>query len=156
LALSAGPLVGLVAVIVLAPTATSAAIDAGFSATTALLGVAWQGLFLGILLVALVLALSPWGAARLGGPDATPVLGFLPWLTVILCTLLAGGGVFFSAAEPMYHLLTPAPAFPDLEAETRQALVAGLAQSFLHWGFVPWALFGTPPAIALSAAHPLH
>jgi len=155
LALSAGPLLILVGAIVLAPQATKGWIDAGFGLTTWALGALWQGVLLGMLVLALGVALSPWGRARLGGADARPVLGFVPWLAVILCTLLAGGGVFFSAAEPVYHLLTPPPAFPGVEGGTHPALVAGLAQAFLHWGFLAWAVVGTLPAIALSAAHTL-
>lgn len=157
LALSAGPLVLLVMLIVAAPATARAWIDVGFGWTTWALGAVWQALLVVVFLVALGLALSPWGRARLGGREASPTLGFLPWLTVILCTLLAGGGVFFSAAEPLYHLQTPPPLYAgEVQANTRPALVAALSQSFLHWGFLAWAVVGTLPAIALSAANTVH
>ena len=64
-----------------------------------------------VFIVAMGLAISPIGALRLGGKEAKPTIRFFDWCAVLICTLLAGGGVFWSAAEPLFHFQTPAPYF---------------------------------------------
>ncbi len=155
LALSAGPLVGLVGLILAAPEAAATTIDTLFAGATTAFGLGWQILVLATFVGAVGLALSPWGAARLGGVDA-PERGFLPWLAILLCTLLAGGGVFWSAAEPMFHFLTPPPTAEGVEGGTVAAVDPALAQSHLHWGFLAWSVVGTLAAVALSASRVRH
>ena len=75
------------------------------------LGGLWQWMVLLLFVIAVVLAISPIGKLRLGGAEAKPSLKFFDWCAVLICTLLAGGGVFWSAAEPLFHFRTPAPYF---------------------------------------------
>ena len=65
---------------------------------------------------------------------------------VLICTLLAGGGVFWSAAEPLYHFQAPAPLFADIAAGTAEAVDPALAVSYLHWGLA-WAMVATTVTI---------
>ena len=65
------------------------------------LGGIWQWMVVLLFLIAIVMAISPVGRVRLGGVDAKPSLKFFDWCAVLICTLLAGGGVFWSAAEPL-------------------------------------------------------
>jgi len=74
------------------------------------------------------------------------------WLSIIMCTLLAGGGVFFAAGEPIYHFVVTPPAFTS-EPGTAAAVSNAMAQSFMHWGFLAWAVLGTLAAIVLAHAH---
>jgi choline-glycine betaine transporter len=69
-----------------------------------------------------------------------------------MCTLLAGGGVFFAAGEPIYHFVVTPPAFTS-EPGTAAAVSNAMAQSFMHWGFLAWAVLGTLAAIVLAHAH---
>lgn len=71
---------------------------------------------------------------------------------MVMCTLLAGGGVFFAAGEPIYHLVVTPPAF-ETEAGTAAAVAPALAQSFMHLGFLAWAVLGSLTAIVLAYAH---
>jgi hypothetical protein len=75
------------------------------------LGGIWQWMVLLLFLIAIAIAISPVGRLRLGGEDAKPSLKFFDWCAVLICTLLAGGGVFWSAAEPLFHFQTPSPTF---------------------------------------------
>ena len=117
-----------------------------------LLGGTWQWMVVALFLIAVVLAVSPVGGLRLGGPDAKPNLRFFDWCSVLICTLLAGGGVFWSAAEPLFHYLTPSPVFSDVTGKSPAAVDPALAVSFLHWGFLAWALVATTTTITNSGA----
>ena len=116
------------------------------------LGGIWQWMVVLLFLIAIVMAISPVGRVRLGGVDAKPSLKFFDWCAVLICTLLAGGGVFWSAAEPLFHYLTPSPLFQaaGVEGKTAAAVDPALAVSFLHWGFLAWALVATTTTITFS------
>jgi choline-glycine betaine transporter len=124
--------------------------SAGKEVVTQQLGSLWQWMVVLLFLIALGIAISPVGKLRLGGHNAKPSLKFFDWCAVLICTLLAGGGVFWSAAEPLYHFQSPAPYFPDVAAGTAAAVDPALAVSFLHWGFLAWALVATTVTISLS------
>ena len=103
-----------------------------------------------VFLVAIGLAISPIGSIKLGGEKSKPSLSIFEWCSVLICTLLAGGGVFWSAAEPLIHFLTPATYFSQYEGNTKSAIDQAFAVSFLHWGFLAWALVGSTIAITFS------
>lgn len=124
------------------------AIQAAKAGVSSALGLFWQTVAAGSFVVALVLALSRFGHRRLGGSDR-PEMPYGRWLATILCTLLAGGGVFWSAAEPMYHFLSPPPTFPGVAPASPAAVAPALAQSFFHWGFLAWSVTGTLGAVVL-------
>ncbi|MEM9693324.1 MAG: BCCT family transporter [Myxococcota bacterium] len=155
--LSAGPLLGFALTVLALPEWATDIVKAGFSAITeSPVGGLWQGFLLLYFVVAIGLAISPWGKAKLGG-EVTPEMDRLRWLAVILCTLLAGGGVFWSAAEPMYHFTSPPPFFgASAAAGTAEMAPRALAQCHLHWGFLAWAVVGTLAAVAVSAARTLY
>jgi glycine betaine transporter len=101
-------------------------------------GAVMQFVFLAIWLTCLLIAFSKYGDVKIGGKDAKIDIKTYNWFAIILTTLLAGGGVFFSAAEPMYHFLTVPKAFGAIAAGTEEAIGPAMAQSFLHWGFLAW------------------
>ena len=114
------------------------------------LGSIWLLMVVAISILAFFLGFSPIGSLRIGGKDAKPSLKFFDWCSVLICTLLAGGGVFWSAAEPLQHFLSPASYFSDIEGGTAQAVDPALSVSFLHWGFLAWALVATTVTITFS------
>lgn len=129
----------------------SGAVSTGFSWTAATLGSFFQLLLLLTFIVAIGVAVSPAASAKVGGLDK-PEMSTFKWLSIIMCTLLAGGGVFFAAGEPVYHYIVTPPAF-DHEAMTAEAVAPAMAQSFMHWGFLAWAILGTLTATVLAHAH---
>lgn len=127
------------------------AVGDGFAWTARALGSFFQLLLLLTFFIGMGVAISPAASARVGGLDE-PEMSTFKWLAIIMCTLLAGGGVFFAAGEPVYHFVVTPPAF-DTEAGTAAAVSGALAQSFMHWGFLAWAILGTLTAIVLARAH---
>ena len=101
------------------------------------------------------LAVSPFGKLQLGG-QASPDRSFGAWIALLLCTLLAGGGVFWSAAEPLYHFQTLPPVFDDVVAKTAAAVGPALAQCHLHWGTLAWCSVALLGAIVLMVGEELH
>ena len=93
----------------------------------------------------------PASRVRLGNIEK-PEFTVFQWGSMIMCTLLAGGGVFWAAGEPMAHFLFPAPYF-GVEGSTAEAVNPAMAQSFLHWGFLAWSILGALTTIMLMHYH---
>ncbi|MFC4559542.1 BCCT family transporter [Virgibacillus kekensis] len=112
-------------------------------------GAFWQVLLFGNFVIGLFLAFSRYGKVRLGKLDR-PKYSYYRWVAMILVTLLASGGVFWAAAEPMYHYMTTPPLFGGGEFNN---IPAAFAQAFFHWGFVAWAILGTLATIVMMYVH---
>jgi len=126
-------------------------VNSAFAASTKMFGAYWQVLLLLTFIIGLVLALGRTGSVVLGGIK-TPEMTTFKWISVIMCTLLAGGGVFWAAAEPMAHFTSPPPLFGG-EAGTVDAAYNALAQSFMHWGFLAWAILGSLTGVVFMYLH---
>ena len=129
----------------------SGLIDIGFAWSAKWFGLYWQLLLLGTFLMGLLLVFLPGGKAKMGAVDA-PEFNAFQWGSMIMCTLLAGGGVFWAAGEPMAHFLSPPPLF-TVEAKSAAAAGPALAQSFMHWGFLAWAILGALTTVMLMHYH---
>jgi glycine betaine transporter len=129
----------------------SAMVDWGFNFSATYFGLYWQVLLLVTFLLGLVLCVLPGGKAIMGGL-ATPEFTVFQWGSMIMCTLLAGGGVFWAAGEPMAHFLSSPPLF-GAEAGSEAAINPALAQSFMHWGFLAWAILGSLSTVMLMYYH---
>ena len=129
----------------------SAAVTNAFGGATKLFGAYWQVLMLLTFLIALYVAISDSGKARLGNLDA-PDISTYKWVAIIMCTLLAGGGVFWAAAEPMAHFINSPPLF-GVESSSPAAVYPALAQSYMHWGFLAWSILGSLTAIIFMYLH---
>ncbi len=130
----------------------SKVVNSSFAFSCKYFGAYWQVLLLATFLVSIVLACTRYGSVKIGNLEE-PEMSTFRWVAIIMCTLLAGGGVFWSAAEPMYHFTSTPPAFGVVENGTRAAIAPALAQSYLHWGFSAWAILGTLSAVVLMYAH---
>lgn len=125
-------------------------VNAGFGFATKYFGAYWQVLLLLNFLIGLALAFGRTGYVRLGGL-AKPDIDTFKWLSIVLCTLLAGGGVFWAAAEPIAHFVTAPPLYG--EASPKTSAINALSQSFMHWGFLAWAILGCLSSIVLMHLH---
>lgn len=135
-----------------APTAVGNMVNVGFTFSANTFGFYWQVLLFLTFVVSLVIMFTPWAKAYLGHVTK-PEFDRFKWVAMIMCTLLAGGGVFWAGAEPMYHYLyAPPPLASHITDEFSRATVA-LSQAFVHWGFLAWAILGTTGAIVLTYAH---
>ncbi len=131
--------------------ALSAAVDWGFDVSATYFGLYWQVLLLATFLIGLVLCVLPGGKAIMGGLVA-PEFTVFQWGSMIMCTLLAGGGVFWAAGEPIAHFLYSPPLF-GAEGGTADAVNPAIAQSFMHWGFLAWAILGSLSTVMLMHYH---
>ena len=113
-------------------------------------GSIWLIMVVAISIVAFFLGFSDLGSLKIGGQDEKPSLKLFDWCAVLICTLLAGGGVFWSAAEPLIHFLSPPSYFSNINGGTQEAVDYSLAVSFLHWGFLAWGLVATTVTISFS------
>ena len=84
------------------------------------------------------LAFSRFANIRIGGPDATPDFTLQGWFAMLFSAGMGIGLLFYSVAEPMYHLLTPPHGeVPGTPAAYKDAMMT----TFLHWGLHAWAVY---------------
>lgn len=151
LAVSGGFIIAFCLLALINLDALSAAVDWGFAISARYFGLYWQVLLLATFLIGLVLCILPGGRAIMGGL-AAPEFTTFQWGSMIMCTLLAGGGVFWAAGEPIAHFLSSPPLF-GAEGATQAAVTPAIAQSFMHWGFLAWAILGSLSTVMLMHYH---
>src|SRR5690625_4359184 len=78
-----------------------------------------------------------------------PEMGTFEWISIIMCTLLVAGGVFWAAAEPLSHFIHTPPYVEGVESGRPEAVVPALAASFV----LAWAILGTLGTIVFMYAH---
>ncbi|WP_027965138.1 BCCT family transporter [Halalkalibacillus halophilus] len=134
------------------PDFATSAVDASFNFSVEYFGLYWQLLMLATLIVSLILMFSRYGRVRLG-EQAAPKYSNFRWIAMILTTLLAAGGVFWAASEPITHYMDTPPLFAGEGMSEWERVVPGMSQAFFHWGFSAWAILGTVATIVLMYAH---
>ncbi len=108
----------------------------------------WYYMLLMSFMVALSIffVLSPYGKIRLGKDTDRPQFSTVTWIAMLFSAGMGIGLVFYGAAEPLSHFaISPATEDPNTDAAFKEAL----RQSYFHWGFHVWAMYGV---IALSLA----
>jgi len=84
------------------------------------------------------LLFSPYGGIRLGGPEARPDFSLAAWFAMLFSAGMGIGLMFYSVAEPIYHLLAPPHgAEPGSIASYEDAI----STTFLHWGLHAWGIY---------------
>ncbi|MBB6450851.1 choline-glycine betaine transporter [Geomicrobium halophilum] len=147
-AISGGILVLFVLASLIQADVVADIVDLLFGWSTTYFGAFWQVLMVAIFAVALGLMISKYGNIRLGLTDRPETSNF-KWIAMIITTLMAGGGVFWAAAEPVYHFLETPPMYGDTPPAEEATIFPALAQSFLDWGFLAWAVNGTLAVVVL-------
>ena len=150
--ISGGSLLLFVIAVILNKSYVEGVINSSFAVSIKYFGAFWQVLLIGTFVVAMGMAFSKYGRVKLGGLDK-PEISTAKWLAIIMATLLAGGGVFWAAAEPMYHFMTVPPIHEGVSAGTQEAVMPALAQSYMHWGFLAWTILGTISAVVMMYGH---
>lgn len=152
LGISAGFILLFIAMSIYDVDLVSSAVGTGFTWTAKYLGSFFQLILLLTFFIAIGVCVSPAGSAVMGDLER-PEMSTFKWISIILCTLLAGGGVFFAAGEPVYHFIAQSPPAFSAEVGSPGAVQAALAQSFMHWGFLAWAILGSLTSLVLMNAH---
>lgn len=99
-----------------------------------------------IFLICIALFFSKFGNVRLGGEDSKPMMHTFSWFTINICTTIAAGIIFWSAAEPIQHLLYP-PADLHIEAMSPEAAKFTMTTIFTHWTVLPYAIYTLPAVL---------
>ena len=86
------------------------------------------------------LAISKYGAIRLGSDESRPEYPFFTWIGMLFSAGFGVSLVFFGVAEPMSHFFdSPTAGVADSSAESARI---AMGYSFFHWGISQWAVFG--------------
>ncbi|MBF0442934.1 MAG: BCCT family transporter [Oligoflexales bacterium] len=103
---------------------------------------------LAMLLILIFIFFSKLGSVKIGGRDAMPMLTGWRWFAITLCTSVGGGFLLWATCEPLYHIHNP-PASLGLSAGSADSARFALSTMFLHWSFVPFAIY-TLPAVTFA------
>lgn len=93
--------------------------------------------------VVLYLMFSKFGDVRIGGREATPLLDDVRYFSITLTSIIAIGILFWATSEPLYHLTSP-PESLHILAGSPEAQVFSMSTLFMHWGFLPLAIYAIP------------
>ncbi|MFA1611710.1 BCCT family transporter [Halobellus rubicundus] len=93
------------------------------------------------IVVLLYFAFGKFGNIRIGGVEAEKEFSDFSWMAMLFSAGMGIGLMFFSVLEPVYYFLN-VPGYWGVEAGTGAAASAAMAQTFFHWGFHPWAIYG--------------
>jgi len=93
------------------------------------------------IVVLLFFALSKYGKIKIGGVEAEKEFSDFSWMAMLFSAGMGIGLMFFSVTEPIFYFNTP-PSYFGAEAGTGAAAAGAMAQTFFHWGFHPWAVYG--------------
>lgn len=91
------------------------------------------------LLFLLGIAISKYGALRLGDENERPKYSYFTWFAMLYAAGQGIGIIFWSIAEPVFHHSGGTP-FAE-GAGTGAAANMALQVSFFHWGLNAWAIY---------------
>ncbi|MCL1995162.1 MAG: BCCT family transporter [Defluviitaleaceae bacterium] len=100
----------------------------------------------------LVIIFHPIGKTRLGGNRAKPTLTYYQWFALTLISGIGTGIVFWGAVEPILFAMEPAPSL-NLEPGSNEAVIWAMRTTFMHWTFIPYAIYVTFGIIMAYAIH---
>lgn len=99
-----------------------------------------------MLFTCLLLYFHPISKIIIGGPDAKPLLNKWQWFSIVLCTTIATGIIFWGTAEPIYHITSP-PEFSGLNSDSESIGAFAMSVMYLHWSFTPYAIYSIPAIV---------
>ncbi|RUR57562.1 BCCT family transporter [Vreelandella populi] len=139
---SAGIMILFLVALLIAPDAIGAAFGAGREWIVTNLGwffilgvTSWVAFLLWV-------AISRYGAIRLGGNDARPAYTNVSWFTMLFAGGIGTVLMFWGVAEPISHFSTPPR--PGVEPFSVEAADDAMSFSIYHLGLHTWAIFAMP------------
>ncbi|MFC7374942.1 BCCT family transporter [Brachybacterium sp. GCM10030267] len=109
-------------------------------------------LIIGLFVVfSIILAITPYGGIRLGRDDDEPEFPLFSWFAMLFAAGMGIGLVFYGVAEPLGY--TTNNVKPTWEGEGVELSGLAMAQTFMHWGLHPWAVYAI---IGLALAYAIH
>ncbi|MFD1383272.1 BCCT family transporter [Rhodanobacter aciditrophus] len=83
---------------------------------------------------------SKYGNIRLGRKDERPEFSYFSWFSMLFGAGMGIGLLFWSIAEPMYHIQSN-PFLAEGTANTMAGAYTAMQVTFLHWGLHGWAVY---------------
>ncbi|NUL47958.1 BCCT family transporter [Cellulosimicrobium funkei] len=159
-------LIGLVAIVaIVLPGPTGEVLSAIQSWIATNLGWFYM-LAIGVfIVVALAICFSRFGKITLGKDGEKPEFGVLSWFSMLFAAGMGIGLVFYGVGEPLgYATTTPKPGWPGTETsadgvtsvipgQEHSVAMLSMAQTFVHWGLHPWAVYAI---IGLAVGYAIH
>lgn len=84
------------------------------------------------------LACSRFGRIRLGRQDERPEFGYFSWFAMVFSAGQGIGLIFWSIAEPMFHLQGNPFSDGSMNAATAES---AMRITFFHWGLHAWSIY---------------
>ncbi|MGO1917365.1 MAG: BCCT family transporter [Brevibacterium aurantiacum] len=105
----------------------------------------------GFVIFSIVIGFSKFGKITLGRDGEKPEFGVFSWFAMLFAAGMGIGLVFYGVGEPLtYATSGPKPGWDGSEADISKL---GMAQTFMHWGLHPWAIYAV---IGLALAYAIH
>lgn len=98
------------------------------------------------LIFSIGLAMSSYGAIKLGPDHSEPDYGYLSWFAMLFSAGMGIGLLFFGVAEPIMHFSSP----PVGQGGDIEAAREAMSITFFHWGLHAWAIYAV---VGLSLAY---
>src|SRR5699024_9363251 len=144
-------IVAVVAFAVIAPETTDKVFNGMNDWIVANLGW-WYMLVVGVfVVVAIGIGVSKYGKIRLGRDDEKPEFGLMSWFAMLFAAGMGIGLVFYSVGEPLSYATTDPK--PGWEGTGSDLAGNAMAQTFLHWGLHPWAIYAI---VGLAVGYAIH
>lgn len=109
----------------------------------------WVALF--TVITCLILFFTPVSKIRIGGPNAKPILKRWQWFSIVLCTTIATGILFWGTIEPLTHY-GQLPEELGIAPFSREAARFSMSTVYMHWSLTPYAIY-TVAALAFALAY---
>lgn len=142
---------GLIALVVfwglVSPATLGATFNEALAVVTRNFGWFYLWVVLGLVALAMTLAVSRYGDLKLGADDDEPEFSLSSWFAMLFAAGMGIGLVYWGVAEPLSHFTVPPP---GVAPRTPEAANAAMRYAFFHWGLHPWAIYGI---VALSIAY---
>lgn len=84
------------------------------------------------------LAFSRFGRIRLGRQDERPEFGYFSWFAMVFSAGQGIGLIFWSIAEPMFHMQGNPFSTTAMSAEAAES---AMRITFFHWGLHAWSIY---------------
>src|SRR5690625_581306 len=100
----------------------------------------------------LVISFSKYGKIKLGRPEDKPEFSRMSWFTMLFSAGMGVGLMFYGTGEPLiFAAVNPNPSWG--EGSPGEMSNMAMAQTFVHWGLHPWAVYAV---IGLAVAYAVH